>query len=300
MNKTGNSHFRCGGSWLNEQWIITSGNCLASLETEPHILLLDGHDYTEPKNYKLIKYERIVIHPEYKEFSGHQEFSTHDIALIKLARSTRKLKSGGDRVVPRLPVQGASLRPNTICYITGYGASSEIDNDAEIKRIKEGKVAIKLDQICIRSLGLIYYDNSTMICAGRSSSSHSSTTCLGDAGGPLVCQGSFGNSSDMDQWYLFGITSFGALDCVHHHNSVFTKVAMYVSWIEDTMDLYKDCSLGSEEECRGTRRSISVQNESASQTVKEPYRYKVVVVVVVFAAVVLIGVVIVVVGRDDD
>jgi secreted trypsin-like serine protease len=232
-DKSENDHAKCGGSLLNDQWIITAGHCFTD-QTEPLIYLLNGHNYTKHDNYKLIKYERIVIHPKYKEYSGNHEFSTNDIALIKLTSSNRIKKTYGR---PCLPMQGAIIPPNSICYITGYGANNKNDNE-QIKRIKEGKVAIKMDKVCIKSLSLNYYDNSTMICAGRASKSTKANSCQGDSGGPLVCEGSFGDSKH-EQWFLFGITSFGALDCSSYHNSVYTKVGTYVNWIYETMDLYK-------------------------------------------------------------
>lgn len=160
------------------EWI--AGHCFTQ-QTEPKIYLLNGHNYTKHDNYKLIKYDRIIIHPKYKEFSGSHEFSTNDIALIKLSSANRFKKVYGR---PCLPKQDATIPPNSICYITGYGANHKSDNE-QIKRIKEGKVAIKLDKICIKSLSLSYYDNNTMICAGRASKTVKANSCQGDSGGPL-------------------------------------------------------------------------------------------------------------------
>lgn len=88
-----------------------------------------------------------------------------------------------------MPKQNAIIPPNSICYITGFGATNKHDNE-QIKRIKEGKVAIKQDKICIRSLSLGFYDTETMICAGRAKGVKANS-CQGDSGGPLVCQGNF-------------------------------------------------------------------------------------------------------------
>ncbi len=55
---------------------------------------------------------------------------------------------------------------NSLCYITGFGAANKYDYEP-IKQIKEGKVAIKHDKICIKTLSLSVYDSETMMCAGR-------------------------------------------------------------------------------------------------------------------------------------
>jgi len=73
-----------------------------------------------------------------------------------------------------------------------------------------------------------------MMCAGRAKGSKANS-CQGDSGGPLVCEGSFGETRD-EQWYLFGITSFGAFDCSSYTSSVYTKVSTYVNWITSTIE----------------------------------------------------------------
>ena len=223
-----NDHANCGGSLLTDNFIITAAHCFTD-RTDPKIFLLMGHNYTKHDNYKLLPYEQIFIHPKYKEYSGPHEFSTNDIALIKLHPSHKFRLSN---VRPCLPKKNASIPPNSICYITGFGATNKNDND-QIKRIKEGKVAIKHDKICIRSLSLTYYDYETMMCAGRARGLKANS-CQGDSGGPLVCEGRFADSK-RNQWFLFGITSFGALDCSSYTSSVYTKVSTYIDWINETI-----------------------------------------------------------------
>ena len=66
-----------------------------------------------------------------------------------------------------LPQKDAILPLNSVCYITGYGATSKADTE-QVKRIREGRVTIKDDKVCVKSLSLDYFDSGSMICAGKS------------------------------------------------------------------------------------------------------------------------------------
>ncbi|KAL2296562.1 hypothetical protein Nmel_015881 [Mimus melanotis] len=67
-----------------------------------------------------------------------------------------------------------------------------------------------------------------MVCAGGDGIISS---CNGDSGGPLNCQGADGS------WQVHGIVSFGSsLGCNYYRKpSVFTRVSAYNSWIEQVM-----------------------------------------------------------------
>ncbi|WP_411027194.1 trypsin-like serine protease [Salmonella sp. s54925] len=68
-----------------------------------------------------------------------------------------------------------------------------------------------------------------MLCGGDDSTGAS--TCLGDSGGPYVCRNSKG------YWVLQGITSWGSKRClVSERYSVFSKVRVFTSWIENVMN----------------------------------------------------------------
>lgn len=86
------------------------------------------------------------------------------------------------RITPLcLPEKDAILPTNSICYITGFGATNKDDTE-QIKRLREGRVAIKPDLACVRSLSLEFFDSKSMICAGKTRS-HRANSCQGDSGG---------------------------------------------------------------------------------------------------------------------
>lgn len=132
-----NDHANCGATLIDDNWIISinitttrihkfptlikrlnnkaAAHCFTG-HKNPKLYLLNGHNFTVYDNYKLIRYERIVIHPDYYEYSGSHEYSTNDVALVKLAHENRF-----DRSIPKpcLPKQDSIIPINSICYITG-------------------------------------------------------------------------------------------------------------------------------------------------------------------------------------
>ena len=90
-----------------------------------------------------------------------------------------------------------------------------------------------------------------MLCAGKTKYIRANT-CSGDSGGelnlkkfnfkgsdieylgPLVCEGNY-DLSGSSKWFIFGITSYGAIDCAKA--SVYTKVINYVKWIRGIMGI---------------------------------------------------------------
>uniref|UniRef100_H3A8Q2 Ovochymase 2 n=1 Tax=Latimeria chalumnae TaxID=7897 RepID=H3A8Q2_LATCH len=188
----------CGGSIINELWVITAAHCVASIdESEVDFLTVTVGEYNlheaeeEEENFSVSK---VIIHPKFNAYLA----ISYDIALLQLHANI----TFGKMVRPVcLPQKDEKFAEGTLCVATGWGRTTEKGNLAVV--LQEVDLPILDDLICsdvLTSLGFPPLDDS-MICAGFPDGGRDA--CKGDSGGPFVCKRASGI------WTLMGITSWG-------------------------------------------------------------------------------------------
>uniref|UniRef100_A0A2I3RIS2 Serine protease 1 n=2 Tax=Pan TaxID=9596 RepID=A0A2I3RIS2_PANTR len=191
-------HF-CGGSLINEQWVVSAGHCYKS-----RIQVRLGEH-----NIEFINAAKIIRHPQYDK-----KTLNNDIMLIKL--SSRAVINAR---VSTISLPTAPPATGTKCLISGWGntASSGADYPDELQCLD----APVLSQAkCEASYpGEI---TSNMFCVGFLEGGKDS--CQGDSGGPVVCNGQ-----------LQGVVSWGDGCAQKNKPGVYTKVYNYVNWIKNTI-----------------------------------------------------------------
>ncbi|XP_072798591.1 brain-specific serine protease 4 isoform X1 [Vicugna pacos] len=158
-------------------------------------------------------------HPVY----SWKEGSRADIALVRLEHSIQF----SERVLPIcLPDSSVRLLPDTNCWIAGWGSINDGVPLPHPQTLQKLKVPIIDSGVCSRlywrgaGQGAITED---MLCAGYLEGERDA--CLGDSGGPLMCQVE-------GTWLLAGIISWGEGCAERNRPGVYISLAAHRSWVQ--------------------------------------------------------------------
>lgn len=205
----------CGGSILNEYWIVTGANCLYGYN-HSHIQIVAGtNEWENPPEELIYMPDEFIIHCQYEKPYDHH----NDIGLIRLKTPLKFSER-----INKIELATKPLTEGDVLQLSGWGLTENGGSEIPYAKLQRLNVNFLPYQQCRGALSNSPLMDYSQICTFNR---QGEGVCFGDSGGPVTMDGK-----------LYGVASWGK-PCGQGYPDMYSSIIYYHDFIRKHV---KGCS----------------------------------------------------------
>ncbi|XP_055637718.1 trypsin-like isoform X2 [Toxorhynchites rutilus septentrionalis] len=205
--------FTCGGSLINDRYILTAAHCVIRVKPE------DLDVFLRRPSIAAINPGMVQRKVESISIAHYQGIrNNNDIALLRL----QNVVPIGSNLIPICLPDGMDTYQGRQAMVIGWGRTAHGHLSETLQQLT---VPVLSNQECKRAGYFRFQITNRMMCAGYLEGGQDS--CQGDSGGPLQ----FINPA-IGRYEIIGVVSWGQSCAQRNYPGVYARVTKFVGWLK--------------------------------------------------------------------